>query len=109
MRRTIVIILAATVALGAAPAAAQETNTADTTDTANTTAPAPETDSDLSAGLPADDNLVMMNDLPPLDDPTMDVDAVTSAPRERERGFPWGVLGLLGLVGLLGRGRSSRS
>ena len=107
MRRTIAIILAATVALGAAPAAAQDTNVADT---ANIAAPAPEADTDVSAGLPpADDNLVMTNDLPPLDDTSMDMDAVAPAPRERERGFPWGVLGLLGLVGLLGRGRSSGS
>jgi hypothetical protein len=32
---------------------------------------------------------------------------VTTALRPKERGFPWGVLGLLGLVGLFGRRRSS--
>ncbi len=99
MQRTM-IWLAAT-ALIAAPAAAQD-NTAD----ANATA--------------ATENNVVANEMAATNDlaaaPATNIDTGMAPPPEeaapapapapvKERGFPWGVIGLVGLVGLLGRRR----
>lgn len=105
MRTPIAIMLAASLAFSAAPAAAQETNTADA---ANTTAPA--TDANMTAAVPpADANMAVTTTGAESDALAMAEEPYTAAPRaKRDKGIPWGLLGLLGLVGLLGRRRSDQ-
>jgi hypothetical protein len=99
MRRTMIWIAAAV--LVATPAAAQNETT------------------DANASTVTADNAVAVNDTAMNDmaaAPAADMNADLAAPPEegapaaepapeRERGFPWGVIGLVGLVGLLGRRR----
>ncbi len=108
MRIPIAMALPATVALSPAPLMAQAYNDTNTADAANTAAPAPEADANAAAVPPADANMVMANEMMPVDDIAVaeETYAEPVAPRS-SRSFPWGVLGLLGLVGLLGRRRSS--
>ena len=102
MRRTIILIAA--LALGAAPAAAQnETVDANadvaTMNAADTNAAAPDANGLVAA--PGTENLAVTTAPAPAD-----TAAVAPAPAPaRERGFPWGVIGLVGLIGLLGRRR----
>jgi len=101
MQRTMIWIAAAT--LIATPAAAQNEAT------------------DANAATVAADNAVAANDAAAMNDmataPAPDMNAEMAPPVEeaapapapapvKERGFPWGVIGLVGLVGLLGRRRS---
>lgn len=107
MRTTIAIILAAAIAVSAAPAAAQEANTAYTANTA-APAPAPETDANLDAAVPpADDTAMMTTEMPATDTMVTEDAAAMPTPRRRSQSMPWGLLGLLGLVGLLGRRRAA--
>ena len=98
-----VTLLLAAVALAAAgPAVAQDTNTAD--------------NAEASVGMV--DNMAVADNAALAGNVTVDNGAVVDAgemPVEeevapvtarRDKGFPWGVLGLIGLVGLLGRKRS---
>jgi MYXO-CTERM domain-containing protein len=97
MRNATVFILAA--ALVAAPAAAQNDTNA-SMDAANVAATNDVTAVDANAAMTAN-TAVEPGPLP--DEPA----AVPPPPppRPRERGFPWGAIGLVGLVGLLGRRR----
>ena len=94
-------------ALAAAPPAAAQNEAADPAANdqvnvvdSNAVAPTP---TDPAAGqpvdtapLPADTELVAETDV-----------AIEDDPADRDRSFPWGLIGLVGLVGLLGRRRSS--
>ena len=95
-------ILLAAVALGAAPAAAQN-STVD----ANAVAVNNEVAADPNLTAPAPiDNLAAAPPLPGSMEPPTTVEQEDQAPADRDRGFPWGLIGLVGLVGLLGRARS---
>jgi hypothetical protein len=100
MRST--IILLAAVALGAAPAAAQN-NAVD----ANAIAVNNEVaaDPNLTANVPID-NLAAAPPLPGSLEPPQTVEQEDQIPADTDGGFPWGLIGLVGLVGLLGRARS---
>lgn len=98
MRRT--IILLAAVALGAAPAAAQN-NAVD----ANAVVTNNEVAADPNQVAPVPiDNLAAAPPLPGSMEPPATVEE-DRPPAPRDRGFPWGLVGLVGLVGLLGRAR----
>jgi hypothetical protein len=75
---------------------------------------------DANATTVTTDNAVAANDAAAMNDmaagPATDINAEMAPPAEeaapapapapvKERGFPWGVIGLVGLVGLLGRRR----
>jgi hypothetical protein len=96
MRSTTILLVAA--ALGAAPAAAQNT-----TNDANTVAIGNEVvaDPNMTATMPVNDVTTVPLE-PPATVEEQDVEVTT----ERRGGFPWGLIGLIGLVGLLGRARS---
>ena len=95
MRNATIFILAA--ALAAAPAAAQ--NEADVNvDTANATVANEVAPVDANAVMAA--NEVAMAPVAAPEEP-----APAPVVRYRERGFPWGAIGLIGLIGLLGRRR----
>lgn len=98
MRRT--IILLAAVALGAAPAAAQN-NAVD----ANAVAVNNEiaADPNLTAPAPVDDFGTAEMPGPLESETTFEEEIPVTG--DRDGGFPWGLIGLIGLVGLLGRSR----
>lgn len=105
MRIPLAILLAASLAVSATPAAAQETNAANS---AETTAPAPGADANMIAVPPADANMaVTTTDVAPAEPVTMAEEPVAAPRAAPARGFPWGLIGLVGLVGLLGRRRSN--
>lgn len=92
-------IIAAIVAAGlaAAPALGQETNQANTAVPAN----AAENVADNQIGEPV---LPVTNE-PAVAEPFTEPALAPAPARERDGGFPWGLIGLVGLVGLLGRSR----
>ena len=94
-------ILLAAVALGAAPAAAQNSTVDANAVAVNNEVAA---DPNLTANAPID-NLAAA---PPPESlgPPPAVEQEDQAPADRDGGFPWGLIGLVGLVGLLGRARS---
>jgi MYXO-CTERM domain-containing protein len=107
MQRTMILIAA--LALGAAPAAAQD-NAADANAAMSANAAAPATNAaDANAadesGMSANEMAAMAAnaDMTAPPDETAAEPAATPVPQKR--GFPWGVIGLVGLVGLLGRRR----
>lgn len=69
------------------------------------------TDTNMAAAPAANPANVAVDTAPmPAEADPAAMDATTTtddAGDDRERGFPWGVLGLIGLVGLLGRRRNS--
>ncbi|MCH8615329.1 WGxxGxxG-CTERM domain-containing protein [Sphingomonas sp. SM33] len=99
MRNATVFILAA--ALIAAPAAAQNDTNA-STDAANVTATNDVSAVDANAAMAANTVAVEPGPLP---DESAAAPPPPPPPPPRERGFPWGAIGLVGLVGLLGRRR----
>lgn len=96
MRST--IILLAAVALGAAPAAAQNTAVDPNMVAVNNEVAA---DPNMAAPAPVNDLTAA-----PEMEPAPPVEQEGAARRNRDGGFPWGLIGLIGLVGLLGRARS---
>ena len=100
MRIPIAMMLAATVALSPAPAAAQDNQAAAS---ANTAAPAPA-DANMAANVTPADNMAGATQMPPPDETAVANDAYATPPASgRGRTFPWGLLGLLGLAGLIPR------
>ena len=99
MRKT--ILLLAAVALGAVPAAAQNTAVDANAIAANNDVAA---DPNLTATEPID-NLATAPPLPGSLEPPPAVEPEAQPPAPRDRGLPWGLIGLVGLVGLLGRAR----
>ena len=96
MRATTAAIIVAA-ALTAAPAMAQNT--------ANTTVPANAMVSNAATAPPAT-NVVVTNDVTA----TAATNTATQPVRRpRDRGAPWGLIGLAGLLGLLGRWRRSEA
>ena len=108
MRIPIAILLATSLAVSAAPAAAQETNA---TNVADTTAPAPGADANMIGTVPPVDGNVAVTatEVPPAGTISAADEPIPARRATRDKGFPWGLLGLLGLVGLLGRRRADRS
>ena len=87
------LALIAGAAFLATPAAAQDTNTG------NAVVPPP-------AEATTDNNMIAVEQQAvPIPAPEPER-PVTAPRRSRDKGFPWGVIGLIGLVGLLGRKRS---
>ena len=78
----------------AVPASAQDTNTE------NMAAPATAVTTDNST-MNAEQPAMPVTTAEPAAQP-----APAPRPRHRDKGFPWGVIGLVGLLGLLGRRRS---
>ena len=90
----IALALIAGAAFLAVPAAAQDTNTE------NAVVPPP-------AVATADNNAqAVEQQAVPISAPEPEERPVTAPRPARDRGFPWGVIGLIGLVGLQGRRRS---
>src|SRR5688500_12649895 len=106
MRIPIAILVAASLAVSAAPAPAQETNAANV---AETTATAPGADTNMVGAVPPIDGNAAVTALPPAETIAPVEEPMPEPRARRDRGFPWGLLGLLGLVGLLGRRRGERS
>jgi MYXO-CTERM domain-containing protein len=104
MRATIVLMIAS--AIIATPALAQDNNAANATTVDNVAA----TDvnvTDITISNDAANGIVAepVAAPPPTDVATVDTGYT---PPARNRGFPWGLLGLLGIAGLLGHSRRSR-
>lgn len=102
-------LIAASAALIAAPAAAQNevaeqpvTNETNVTTTTTTTDANVALDANLVTAPPVDNAL---EPLPPTESELAREAAADD--EDDDRGFPWGLLGLVGLIGLLGRRRLS--
>jgi hypothetical protein len=95
-------LIAATAALAAAPAAAQ--NNAADEQVANAANEMTTTDANAVTANDTVDNAVE-----PVPAPTAsDLPSQTVAPEDEDGdGFPWGLIGLVGLIGLLGRRHAS--